>query len=135
MKQGPHTRHGVFRENLWPASQGTGPYLLGMALIIYGYAFIGFVTQIYGFWKLFASFLPNVIQSIKMVTLGMLQRKSGLRAGELLDRVRPQASRCAVFSPTFGRQCVMVWIVVSCVWMFMALRGPHGLRGSASHST
>ncbi len=36
-------------------------------MILFGYVLIGFVLQLYGAWKLFAAFLPNVIQSLKMM--------------------------------------------------------------------
>jgi hypothetical protein len=46
---------------------GTSTYFAGIALILYGFAFFGFLLQLYGFWKLFSSFIPNVIQSLKMI--------------------------------------------------------------------
>lgn len=39
----------------------------GCALIIYGWPFVGFCLEIYGVWKLFATFLPNVVNTLKMV--------------------------------------------------------------------
>merc|ERR1712098_876015 len=46
---------------------GATLYFVGLGLIVYRWAFVGFCIQLYGFWKLFASFLPNVIQSLKMI--------------------------------------------------------------------
>mmetsp|Transcript_47343 Transcript_47343/g.125355 ORF Transcript_47343/g.125355 Transcript_47343/m.125355 type:complete len:140 (-) Transcript_47343:117-536(-) len=47
--------------------QGTFFFFLGFVGIIAGYAFIGFVIEIYGAWKLFAAFLPTVINAMKMI--------------------------------------------------------------------
>ena len=97
MTSDSHVWHGVSWGDHWYGA-GTGPYLVGMGLIIYGYAFIGFVTQIYGFWKLFASFLPNVIQSLKMVLPPGRQRSSRVCT---VDRVRVLAS--------ISREAKCVW--------------------------
>lgn len=53
-----------FRKEKW---QGTSGFFGGFLLIIYGWAFFGFIGQCYGIWKLFAAFLPNVVASLKMV--------------------------------------------------------------------
>merc|ERR1719449_38782 len=45
----------------------------GFFIIIYGWPFVGFCLEMYGIWKLFAAFLPNVIQAMKLVPgLGIL---------------------------------------------------------------
>mmetsp|Transcript_13056 Transcript_13056/g.24013 ORF Transcript_13056/g.24013 Transcript_13056/m.24013 type:complete len:137 (+) Transcript_13056:109-519(+) len=47
--------------------KGSAAYFLGIALIVYGWSFCGFVLELYGVWKLFAAFLPSVLAWIKMV--------------------------------------------------------------------
>merc|ERR1712194_619075 len=42
-------------------------FLAGIGLIIYGYPVIGFVLELYGVWRLFATFLPNVVNTLKML--------------------------------------------------------------------
>merc|ERR1711978_72465 len=39
----------------------------GIIVIIYGWPFVGFCLEMYGVWKLFATFLPNIINTLKMV--------------------------------------------------------------------
>ncbi|KAF4666652.1 golgi transport 1B [Perkinsus chesapeaki] len=46
---------------------GSVCFFAGFALVIYGYAFVGFLLEAYGFWKLFAAFLPNVMHSLKLI--------------------------------------------------------------------
>jgi len=53
-----------FRREKW---KGSATYFLGIFLIVFGWSFVGFVLEMYGIWKLFASFLPNVITSLKML--------------------------------------------------------------------
>eukprot|EP00435_Cladocopium_sp_Y103_P061721 s245_g23.t1 len=56
-----------FRKEKW---KGTTGYFLGIAIIIVGWPFFGFLTEMYGIWKLFAAFLPNVLASLKMTVPG-----------------------------------------------------------------
>jgi uncharacterized membrane protein HdeD (DUF308 family) len=56
-----------FRKEKW---KGTSAYFAGISVIIFGWPFCGFVLEIYGIWKLFAAFLPNVIASLKMTVPG-----------------------------------------------------------------
>jgi len=60
------TKTGKFflRKEKWPASAS---FFGGFGLIIFGFSFFGFVLQLYGIWKLFAAFLPNVINALKFV--------------------------------------------------------------------
>jgi len=59
-----------FRREKWSAS---GSFFAGFGLITLGFSFFGFVLEMYGIWKLFAAFLPNVIQAMKFVPgLGQL---------------------------------------------------------------
>uniref|UniRef100_A0A7S3XAI1 Vesicle transport protein GOT1B n=1 Tax=Strombidinopsis acuminata TaxID=141414 RepID=A0A7S3XAI1_9SPIT len=53
-----------FRREKW---KGSAAYFLGIALIIFGWPFVGFCVEMYGMWKLFAAFLPKVLQSLKLV--------------------------------------------------------------------
>ena len=56
-----------FRKEKW---KGTTGYFVGIAVIIMGWPFFGFLTEMYGIWKLFAAFLPNVLASLKMTVPG-----------------------------------------------------------------
>ncbi|CAJ1445400.1 unnamed protein product [Effrenium voratum] len=56
-----------FRKEKW---KGTTGYFVGIAIIIVGWPFVGFLTEMYGIWKLFAAFLPNVLASLKMTVPG-----------------------------------------------------------------
>mmetsp|Transcript_21878 Transcript_21878/g.68782 ORF Transcript_21878/g.68782 Transcript_21878/m.68782 type:complete len:139 (-) Transcript_21878:179-595(-) len=56
-----------FRREKW---KGTTSYFVGISLIILRWSFCGFVLQMYGVWKLFAAFLPNVLTSLKMAVPG-----------------------------------------------------------------
>merc|ERR1719433_2683669 len=49
-----------FRREKW---KGTSAFFAGIAIII-GWPFFGFVIELYGVWKLFAAFLPNLIASL-----------------------------------------------------------------------
>ncbi len=42
-------------------------FYFGLLLIIRGYGIFGITIQAYGVWKLFAAFLPNVVQALKLV--------------------------------------------------------------------
>jgi len=55
------------RKEKW---QGTSSYFAGIGVIVFGWPFCGFVLEMYGIWKLFAAFLPNVITSLKMTVPG-----------------------------------------------------------------
>jgi hypothetical protein len=55
--------------------QGSGFFLTGVCLVIYGWAVIGMLLETYGFWLLFSGFFPTV--------LGFLRRLPFL--GSVLD--------------------------------------------------
>merc|ERR1712228_126811 len=55
------------RKEKW---QGTSSYFAGIGVIVFGWPFCGFVLEMYGIWKLFAAFLPNVIASLKITVPG-----------------------------------------------------------------
>lgn len=42
-------------------------FFVGFLLVLFGWAFVGSIVELYGFWKLFSAFLPNVIQSLKFI--------------------------------------------------------------------
>mmetsp|Transcript_116760 Transcript_116760/g.183604 ORF Transcript_116760/g.183604 Transcript_116760/m.183604 type:complete len:138 (+) Transcript_116760:74-487(+) len=50
--------------------QGSVPFFLGIAAIIYGWPFCGFVIELYGIWHLFRSFLPNALTFLKNMVPG-----------------------------------------------------------------
>mmetsp|Transcript_16679 Transcript_16679/g.35836 ORF Transcript_16679/g.35836 Transcript_16679/m.35836 type:complete len:139 (-) Transcript_16679:145-561(-) len=50
---------------------GTSAFFCGIAVIILlGWPFVGFIIELYGVWKLFAAFLPNLIASIQYTVPG-----------------------------------------------------------------
>mmetsp|Transcript_24064 Transcript_24064/g.53271 ORF Transcript_24064/g.53271 Transcript_24064/m.53271 type:complete len:139 (-) Transcript_24064:141-557(-) len=55
------------RKEKW---KGSTSYFLGISLIVWGWPFAGFLLEMYGIWKLFAAFLPNVINSLKLTVPG-----------------------------------------------------------------
>jgi hypothetical protein len=42
-------------------------FFAGFLLVLFGWALVGTLVELYGFWKLFAAFVPNVIQSLKFI--------------------------------------------------------------------
>merc|ERR1712110_772380 len=56
-----------FRREKW---KGSTSFFLGIAAIIAGWSFCGFLVEMYGVWKLFAAFLPNVLASLKLTVPG-----------------------------------------------------------------
>eukprot|EP01067_Filipodium_phascolosomae_P009451 Filipodium_phascolosomae@DN8455_c0_g1_i1.p1 len=47
--------------------KGTACCVGGFGLILFGLCSIGFVLQLYGLWRLFSAFLPNVVFSLKLI--------------------------------------------------------------------
>merc|ERR1711971_589413 len=62
------TARFFFRREKW---KGSLAYFTGIATIIYGFSFFGFIIELYGIWQLFAALLPNVLASMKMMVPGM----------------------------------------------------------------
>merc|ERR1719162_2553795 len=56
-----------FRREKW---KGTSAFFLGIAVIIIGWPFFGFLIELYGVWRLFAAFLPNLIWSLQNTVPG-----------------------------------------------------------------
>eukprot|EP00931_Biecheleriopsis_adriatica_P009964 TRINITY_DN111058_c0_g1_i1.p1 TRINITY_DN111058_c0_g1~~TRINITY_DN111058_c0_g1_i1.p1 ORF type:complete len:167 (+),score=38.20 TRINITY_DN111058_c0_g1_i1:75-503(+) len=50
--------------------KGTVGYFLGISAIVMGWPFFGFLIELYGIWKLFAGFLPNVLGTLKLTVPG-----------------------------------------------------------------
>ena len=42
-------------------------FFAGFLLVLFGWAFVGTLIELYGFWKLFSGFLPSVVQSLKFI--------------------------------------------------------------------
>jgi hypothetical protein len=42
-------------------------FFAGFLLVLFGWAFTGTLVELYGFWKLFSAFIPNVIQSLRFI--------------------------------------------------------------------
>merc|ERR1712060_390371 len=56
-----------FRREKW---KGTSAFFLGIAVIIVGWPFFGFLIEMYGVWKLFAAFLPSLVSSMQYTVPG-----------------------------------------------------------------
>mmetsp|Transcript_53027 Transcript_53027/g.133994 ORF Transcript_53027/g.133994 Transcript_53027/m.133994 type:complete len:138 (-) Transcript_53027:119-532(-) len=56
-----------FRREKW---KGTSAFFAGITVIIIGWPFFGFLIEMYGVWKLFAAFLPNLISSLQYTVPG-----------------------------------------------------------------
>ncbi|KAF8817790.1 Got1 family protein [Cardiosporidium cionae] len=54
-------------------------YLGGIGVIIFGWAMIGWLLEMYGLWKLFASFLPSVVTSLSLTPVGYLFNLPGIK--------------------------------------------------------
>ena len=55
-------------------------FFAGFVMVLFGWAFTGTCVEMYGFWKLFSAFLPNVIQSLKFVPgMGLVLGLPGIR--------------------------------------------------------
>eukprot|EP00919_Chromeraceae_sp_WS-2016_P001932 GHVR01004603.1.p1 GENE.GHVR01004603.1~~GHVR01004603.1.p1 ORF type:complete len:139 (+),score=21.65 GHVR01004603.1:130-546(+) len=53
-------------------------YFGGIALILYGFTLIGCFAQMYGVWRLFSGFLPNILQAVRMSPVGWIFSLPGL---------------------------------------------------------
>lgn len=42
-------------------------YFGGLVITLWGYSFIGFFAQLYAIWRLFAAFLPNIFQALRLI--------------------------------------------------------------------
>ena len=52
----------------------------GVTLIIWGYSFLGFISQVYAVWRLFAAFLPNIFQALRLIPgMSVILSLPGLR--------------------------------------------------------
>ena len=58
------TVHFFFRREKFVASVA---YFGGFILTVWGYSFFGFLAQIYAIWRLFAAFLPNIFQALRLI--------------------------------------------------------------------
>ncbi|EUD66905.1 hypothetical protein C922_02489 [Plasmodium inui San Antonio 1] len=58
---------------------GTASFLFGFCLIILSRTFIGFLFQGYGIYKLFFSFLPNIVNFVKYSPLSFLLEIPGIK--------------------------------------------------------
>eukprot|EP00386_Alphamonas_edax_P014356 GDKI01044134.1.p1 GENE.GDKI01044134.1~~GDKI01044134.1.p1 ORF type:complete len:139 (-),score=18.54 GDKI01044134.1:33-449(-) len=52
--------------------QGTAFFFGGFIIIVWGWGIIGLLLELYGVWKLFSAFLPNVLQAVRMTPLGFI---------------------------------------------------------------
>ncbi|SCA48707.1 protein transport protein GOT1, putative [Plasmodium ovale] len=64
---------------------GCVSFLFGFLLIILSKTFIGFLFQSYGIYKLFFSFLPNIIDFVKYSPLSFLLEIPGIK--QLVDYI------------------------------------------------
>ncbi|WPT10906.1 Vesicle transport protein GOT1 [Picochlorum sp. SENEW3] len=47
--------------------KGTGFFLLGVGLVVWGWTLVGFAIETYGFWHLFSAFVPTVLAALRRV--------------------------------------------------------------------
>lgn len=59
---------------------GSASFFIGLFVILRGWGLIGLILQSYGVWKLFAAFLPNVVQALKLIPgMGFVLGLPGIR--------------------------------------------------------
>ncbi|KEG00753.1 protein transport protein GOT1, putative [Plasmodium vinckei vinckei] len=58
---------------------GSACFLLGFLLILFGRTFFGSLFQGYGLYRLFFSFLPNIISTVKYSPLGFILEIPGIK--------------------------------------------------------
>eukprot|EP00922_Rhytidocystis_sp_ex-Travisia-forbesii_P008241 GHVS01012144.1.p1 GENE.GHVS01012144.1~~GHVS01012144.1.p1 ORF type:complete len:137 (-),score=10.66 GHVS01012144.1:149-559(-) len=54
-------------------------YFCGFILIVYGHSLVGLLIEMYGVWRLFSAFLPNIIASAKLTPIGFIFNIPGIR--------------------------------------------------------
>eukprot|EP00922_Rhytidocystis_sp_ex-Travisia-forbesii_P072145 GHVS01107599.1.p1 GENE.GHVS01107599.1~~GHVS01107599.1.p1 ORF type:complete len:137 (-),score=4.87 GHVS01107599.1:86-496(-) len=54
-------------------------YFFGFTLIVYGHSIVGLIAELFGIWKLFSAFLPNIIASAKLTPIGFVFNMPGIR--------------------------------------------------------
>ena len=47
--------------------QGSGFFMGGVALVLYGWAVVGMCLETYGFWVLFSGFFPTVLANLRSI--------------------------------------------------------------------
>ncbi|GMH36142.1 hypothetical protein BSKO_04010 [Bryopsis sp. KO-2023] len=73
-----------FRKN----PKGSGCFLGGVSLVLYGWTWLGFLVETYGFWVLFKGFIPNVLQFFRRLPfLGKMLDIPVLKS--ILNKVAP----------------------------------------------
>ncbi len=50
-----------------PSAQGSALFWAGFALVVWGWAIIGFCVETYGFFLLFSGFFPTVLSFLRRV--------------------------------------------------------------------
>ena len=47
--------------------QGTICFMAGVALVVWGWAIVGMLVETYGFWLLFAGFVPTALSFLRRI--------------------------------------------------------------------
>jgi len=68
--------------------KGSIVYFTGFLVIVYGFSFIGLTLQCLGLWMLFATFLPQVISSLKGTSFGFVFELPGMK--QITERIYDQ---------------------------------------------
>ncbi len=56
-------------------------FALGIATIMWGWGFVGSLIEGYGVWRLFSAFIPNVVQSMRLIPgMGVILNLPGIRS-------------------------------------------------------
>ena len=70
--------------------QGTAFFMSGVVLVVWGWAVVGMLVETYGFWLLFAGFVPTALSFLRRVPvfgrlldLPMFKRVGSHRAARL----------------------------------------------------
>ena len=58
--------HAGVQYAMW-AVQGSIFFLSGVALVVWGWAIIGMIVETYGFWCLFAGFIPTALSFLRRI--------------------------------------------------------------------
>eukprot|EP00890_Picochlorum_soloecismus_P005578 jgi/Picsp_1/6020/NSC_03374-R1_protein len=49
--------------------KGTGFFLGGVALVVWGWTLVGFAVEAYGFWHLFSAFFPTALSFLRKIPI------------------------------------------------------------------
>ncbi|KAL4529866.1 hypothetical protein Ndes2526A_g04614 [Nannochloris sp. 'desiccata'] len=71
--------------------KGTGFFLGGLVLVIWGWTLIGFILEAYGFWRLFSAFFPTALSFLRRMPF-LKQILDTPTFKSLLNKIAPAGS-------------------------------------------